>query len=84
MRLQVDTITASATPLSCRSARKAATKRSSLNATFSRSATGAVLWLMPENVKWHRRALIGNPRIFVKKLRCDQAGIHGIGAFNWL
>ena len=46
VRLQVDRITTSATPLSCRRVRKAATSRSSLNATFSRSATGAVLWLI--------------------------------------
>jgi hypothetical protein len=41
--LQVDKITTSATPLSCLKVRSAVAKRSSLNATFSRRATGAVL-----------------------------------------
>ena len=50
MRLQVDRITASATPRPAAQVRSAATKRSSLNATFSRRATGAVLWLRPRTL----------------------------------
>ena len=73
VRLQVERITASATPACCRKVRNAASNRSSPNATFSRRATGAVLWLMPRMLNAIAALLDRNPLILVEEVPLYQA-----------